>query len=119
MEKVQAYMKTKIYHRLHGQIGYRWIYVRAKIDKSGRLHTKQEEIEESKRGPATVLIDLLDETICLDFKEILSWIPEEEWRVRVEAILNNGLTLLTSSDRNQRRFLMKYPKHDVPNGTTV
>ena len=69
--------------------------------------------------PTTGLVDRLDVTDRFDFDEELlpedSWVPDEASGIlEVEAILDDDLPLSTSTDRTQRRFLVKWVERETP-----
>ena len=69
--------------------------------------------------PTTKLVHGLGETSRLDFnKELL---PEDSWmsdessgRYEVEAILDDDMPRSTTTDRSQRKFLVKWVGYDEP-----
>ena len=80
-----------------------------------RLKRVKELSERPKTGP----VDRLDETDRFDFDEELlpedSWVPDEASGIlEVEAILDDDLPLSTSTDRTQRRFLVKWVERETP-----
>ena len=69
--------------------------------------------------PTTRLGAGLDDTSRFDFDEELfpedSWVPDEESeKYEVEAVLNDDLPLSMSTDRTQRRFLVKWKGYEAP-----
>ena len=130
MERVKPGLKKKLAHRWHGPFRVKrqveeFAYELELPDKSGYrfypiVHiSRLKRVKELSERPTTGLVDRLDVTDRFDFDEELlpedSWVPDEASGIlEVEAILDDDLPLSTSTDRTQRRFLVKWVEREAP-----
>uniref|UniRef100_M4C3H0 Chromo domain-containing protein n=1 Tax=Hyaloperonospora arabidopsidis (strain Emoy2) TaxID=559515 RepID=M4C3H0_HYAAE len=130
MEKVKTGLTKKLAHRWHGPFRIKrqvedFAYELELPDRSGyRFHpvvhiSCLKRVNDTTDRPTTTLFTGLEDTRSSDFDEELlpeeRWIPDEEsGRYEVEAIVDDYLPLSTSTDRTQRRFLVKWKGYEGP-----
>ncbi|POM70935.1 Hypothetical protein PHPALM_12568 [Phytophthora palmivora] len=130
MERVKQGLTKKLAHRWHGPFRVKrkveeFAYELELPGKSGYrfypvIHVPRlKKVVDAEKIPTTRLTAELEEGQRLDFDEEL--LPEDSWepdegasQYEVEAILDDGLPLSTSTARNERRFKVKGAGYKEP-----